>query len=165
MKISRNAIAPILGLALASALAACSPSDTGSATADPGIADTVTEPSLSENGASTEAAEATAAPVDLPTGPLVDQLRGMVNMSTGLLALGDACAPGSTDDTAVRDAVRKLPMRQHLGLSDAQVDALFEAEYAKHKKKLDAMSDAEIAASCKEIEDATAAAAAQMQGK
>ena len=51
MNISRNAIAPILGLALASALAACSPSDTGSATADPGIADTVTEPSLSENGA------------------------------------------------------------------------------------------------------------------
>ncbi|MGQ4660749.1 hypothetical protein [Lysobacter sp. F6437] len=165
MTISRNAIAPILGLALASALVACSPSDTDSAAGDPGVADTVAESSQPENEAATEAAETTAAPVDLPTGPLMDQLRSMVNMSAGLLALGEACAPGSTDDTAVREAVGKLPMRQHLGLSDAQVDALFEAEYAKNKQKLDAMSDAEVAASCKEIEDATAAAAARMQGK
>lgn len=160
MSISRNPVAALLGLALAaSALVACSPSDTAPAAQVSVASDAAVQPETDA------AAGATAAPADLPTGPLMDQLRSMVGMSTGLYALGEACAPGRADDTAIRDAVRKLPVGQHLGLSDAQMDALFDAEYAKNKQKLDAMSDAEIAASCKQIEDATSAAAAQMQDK
>lgn len=158
MNISHNAVAPILGLALAaSALVACSPSDTAPAAQDPVATDAAVQPSPPEADA------AAAAPATLPTGPEMDVLRSWVGMSAGMYALGEACAPGQGDKAAVLEATRKAPMRQHLGLSDAQMDALFDAEYAKNKQKIDAKSDAEIAAACKQIEDAAAAAAAQMQ--
>ena len=165
MSLSRNAIAPVLGLALAaSMLVACSAPDADTATQEPADAVALETTPVSDAVAATEEADPAATPVDLPTGPQIDRIRAMVGMGAGLYALDEACAPGRSDLATVRDAAINVPGREQMGLSDAQMYALFDAEYAKNRRKLDALSDAKLAASCKEVED-MAAAAAQALGK
>lgn len=162
MDLSRYAIASALALLATVMLLACSAPDAEPTAPLPDNAAVVaatTAPSpVAPVSAPESAPVATVDAADLPTGPGMDRLRGMVGMSANLFALDQACAPGRTDAATVRNAARQVPGRQQLGLSDAQMDAVFDAEYAKARQKLDALTTTQLADTCKEIEDQVRAA-------
>lgn len=163
MDFSRYALATVLGLLAAGALSSCSAPDAEPSAPLPDdaavVAATAAQPSVAPARARETAPVAATEVADLPTGPGIDRVRAMVGMSAGLSALDQACAPGRSDLATIRAAARQVPGRQQLGLGDAQMDALFDAEYEKARRKLDALSAAQLADACREIEGKVNAAA------
>ncbi len=156
---------PLLGLALAAlTLSACNAPDAGPTAEAPTAVLAGESASPMPRAAVARIEDEVDSEAGVAAEPMNPMAKQLIQIGAGFYALGEACSPpGAVDLDDARAANRKGLTGRGLAMSEAEMDAAFDAAYSDAEQKLEALSAAELSSTCAELEAMGEAAKAMAQ--